>query len=227
MKDIFVFDLDGTLIDTKKVTSQVLDDMVLARGGSPKDFELTDAVLSHGVLEIVGDICKRYCGDPEDYLLEFRERIEKINVSRTLVYPGVRDLLEAAVAIDVRLAINTNKPTKLAIKTLEDTNLSSFFSVVQGSDNSLSKKPALDHMNIICRELACTYDQILFFGDSEVDQETAHNGGIDYVHFEFGYGDICKQFTTPVLKGGQISNEFINEVLAMTTFPKWDEKRFD
>ena len=48
LEDIFAFDLDGTLIDTKKVTSQVLDDMVLARGGNPNDHEVTDAVLSQG-----------------------------------------------------------------------------------------------------------------------------------------------------------------------------------
>ena len=67
---------------------------------------------------------------------------------------------------------------------------------------ALTKPLLLDHMNAICRELSCTFDQILYFGDSEVDcSETAHNGGIDYVHFEFGYGDVCKQFTAPVLKG--------------------------
>jgi len=123
MKDIFVFDLDRTLIDTKKVTSQVLDDMVLARGDSLDDHEVTNAVLSHGVLEIVGNICRWFGGEPHDYLLESRERIADVYVSSSFVFPGVIELLEAALASGACLAVNTNKPTGLARKALEDAAL--------------------------------------------------------------------------------------------------------
>ena len=215
MKDIFVFDLDGTLIDTKKVTSQVLDDMVLARGGSLSDHEVTDAVLSHGVLEIVGDISRRFGGDPQDYLVEFRERVAAIHVPSSLVFPGVTDLLEAAIASGARLAVNTNKPTGLAKKTLEDTALLQYFSVVQGADAALNKKPALDHMKIICHELNSAFDDMVFFGDSEVDQETAHKANMDYVHFLFGYGDLRSEFSPPRLKFNALCERVIDEIFTV------------
>ena len=213
MKDIFVFDLDGTLIDTKKVTSQVLDDMVLARGGFPRDFELTDAVLSHGVLEIVGAICEHYCGDPQDYLLEFRERVADVHVSSSLVFPGVIELLEAAIASGACLAVNTNKPTGLARKALEDTALLPYFTVVQGADEELNKKPALDHMKVICEELNSAFENMVFFGDSEVDQETAHNADMDYVHFLFGYGDLRSEFSPPRFEYSVLCQSAIDEII--------------
>ena len=215
MKNIFVFDLDGTLVDTKKVTSQVLDDMVLARGGSPKDFELTDAVLSHGVLEIIDDICKSYCGNPQDYLLEFRERVADVHVPSSLVFPGVIELLEAAIASGACLAVNTNKPTELARKALKDTTLLPYFTVVQGADEALNKKPALDHMNVICHELNSVFEDMVFFGDSEVDQETAHNANMDYVHFLFGYGDLRSELTPPRLKFNALCERVIDEIVTV------------
>ena len=215
MKDIFVFDLDGTLIDTKKVTSQVLDDMVLARGGAPDDHEVTNAVLSHGVLEIVGDICRRFGGEPQDYLLEFRERVADVHVSFSLVFPGVIELLEAAIASGACLAVNTNKPTELARKALEDTTLLPYFTVVQGADEALNKKPALDHMNVICHELNSAFEDMVFFGDSEVDQETAHNANMDYVHFLFGYGDLRSELTPPRLTFNALCERVIDEIVTV------------
>ena len=215
MKDIFVFDLDGTLIDTKKVTSQVLDDMVLARGGLPRDFELTDDVLSHGVLEIVGDICAHYGDDPQDYLLEFRERVADFHVSSSLVFPGVIELLEAAIASGACLAVNTNKPTGLARKALEDTKLLTYFTVVQGADEALNKKPALDHMNVIRHGLNSAFEDMVFFGDSEVDQETAHNANMDYVHFLFGYGGLRSELTPPRLKLDELCESIIDEIVTV------------
>lgn len=213
MKDVFAFDLDGTLIDTKKVTSQVLNDMVLARGGAPDDHEITDAVLSHGVLEIVGDICERYSGDPQEYLIEFRERVANVHVPRTLVFPGVIELLEAAISSGAKLAVNTNKPTGLAIKALVDTALLPYFTVVQGADANLNKKPALDQMNIICHELNSAFENMVFFGDSEVDQETAHNANMDYVHFLFGYGDLRSEFSPPRFKYSVLCQSAIDEII--------------
>lgn len=215
MKDIFVFDLDGTLIDTKKVTAQVLDDMVLARGGSLDDHELTDAVLSHGALEIFGDICERYSGDPQEYLLEFRERVGDVHVPSALVFPGVIELLEAAIASGASLAVNTNKPTGLARKALEDTALLPYFTVVQGADEAFNKKPALDHMNIICHELNSAFEDMVFFGDSEVDQETAHNANMDYVHFLFGYGDLKSEFSPPRLQFNALCERVIDEIVTV------------
>ena len=215
MKEIFVFDLDGTLIDTKAVTSKVLDDMVVARGGSPNDHDVRDAVLSHGVLEIVGDICRRFNGDPQEYLLEFRERIADVHVSDSLIFPGIKELLDTAVAGGVRLAVNTNKPTRLARKALEDTALLGYFSVVQGADEALNKKPALDQMNVICYETSSTYEEMVFFGDSEVDQETAHNANMDYVHFLFGYGSLRSEIAAPRLIFSELSEHAIDEMFTV------------
>ena len=44
-------------------------------------------------------------------------------------------------------------------------------------------------MKVICNELNSVFEDMVFFGD-EVDQETAHNANMDYVHFLFGYGDL-------------------------------------
>ena len=55
MRDMLVFDLDGPLTNTNKVMSQILGDMVLARGGSLSDHEVMHAAMYREVIEAVGD----------------------------------------------------------------------------------------------------------------------------------------------------------------------------
>lgn len=213
MKKLFVFDLDGTLVDTKHVTTKVLNDMVAARGGEPGNSDKLAPLLSHGVLAIVKVLTDRFGGNSEDYLLEFRERVSIINVPRSYVFPGIYNLLQKASDAGIGLAVNTNKPTGLARKTLQDTALLPFFGFIQGSEEQLSKKPELDHMQAICDKLGCSFGDIVFFGDSEVDQETACKAGMEYVHFSFGYGVVRPEFTPPVLEFGELVEGSISEIM--------------
>lgn len=213
MKKLFVFDLDGTLVDTKHVTTKVLNDMIVARGGEPGNHDKLAPLLSHGVLAIVRDVTDRFGGDAEEYLEEFRERVSTIKVPQSLVFPGIYDLLQKASDVGVSLAVNTNKPTGLARKTLQDTELLPFFGFVQGSEAQLGKKPELDHMQVICDRLGYSFGDMVFFGDSEVDQETACNAGVAYVHFSFGYGEVKPEFTPPALEFGELANSAIVEIM--------------
>ncbi len=213
MKKLFVFDLDGTLVDTKHVTTKVLNDMIVARGGEPGNHDKLAPLLSHGVRAIVRDVTDRFGGDAEEYLVEFRERVSTIKVPQSFVFPGIYDLLQKASNAGISLAVNTNKPTGLAHKTLQDTALLPFFGFVQGSEEKLSKKPELDHMQAICDKLGYSFGDMVFFGDSEVDQETAHNAGMEYVHFSFGYGEVKAEFTPPALEFGELVDTSIVEIM--------------
>lgn len=219
MKALFVFDLDGTLVDTQHVTALVLEDMFASRGAQAQKIEQIGPLLSHGGLAILQILSSRFGGDPRDYLSEFRSRLADLTVAESLVFPGIRKLLQAATEAGITLAINTNKPTGLARKTLKDTALLPFFGFVQGSEEQLSKKPELDHMRVICDRLGYSFRDIVFFGDSEVDQETACNAGIEYVHFSFGYGEVKAEFTPPALEFDELVDGSIVEIMSRFRHP--------
>ena len=213
MKLFFVFDLDGTLVDTLRVTELALDRMIATRGASPRQNNSLAKLISKGGLAIVENLAVEFGESPDELLLEFRDHLAKIQVPRSLIFPGIPDLLEKAIANGLGLAVNTNKPSALAYKTLIDTQLLGYFTYVQGSDNTLKKKPSLDQMRALCSHLKCQYSDMVFFGDSEVDQETAHKANMDYVHFQFGYGNLRSEFQQPRLTFSGLDAAAISEII--------------
>lgn len=193
----FVFDLDGTLVDTAKTTHRVLFDMLYARTGKPTTLPPFVHLLSLGGEALIKTALGSFATEINEDLLEFRKRLLRVQVPATDVYFGVKQLLHMLKNEGFVLAVCTNKPQNLAEKTLIDVGLKPLFSCIVGSTESMAKKPDIVMLAHIKKTLGCKMSNFVFVGDSEVDQETAHNARVPYIHFSHGYGELRSGISQP------------------------------
>lgn len=194
---VFVFDLDGTLVDTAKTTHRVLSNMLEARSGKSATVPPISHLLSFGGETLLKTALGSFATESNADLLEFRKRLLQIRVPATDIYSGMKHLLEMLANAGYTLAVCTNKPQNLAEKTLIDVGLSPVFSCIVGSTETIAKKPNTAMLTQIKKTLGCKMSNFVFVGDSEVDQETAHNAQVPYIHVSHGYGELKQGITQP------------------------------
>ena len=183
-----VFDLDGTLIDSKR-------DLVLSVNATLR--ELGRAELAEDlVASYVGSgapilISRALGGSPHPGELEramkfFLGHYEEHKLDFTREYPGVRGTLEQLRGVP--MAVLTNKPVNISVRIMEGLGLAEFFRMIYGGNSFVTKKPDPLGANTILEELGVPGEQAVMVGDSEVDVQTARNARMISVIVNFGFG---------------------------------------
>lgn len=186
--DLFIFDLDGTIVDSSKTVLKILNQI-------RKELKMNlivgndiSSVLSLGGNELIS----RALGEEvnSDYYLEyFRSIYINDNLHNEKVFNGVKEFIEHLLSKDKRVALCTNKPRDLTYKVLEHHKLKSYFDcIVTGSDVE-NKKPSPEGVIKIINKIKCKQNKTALVGDSSVDQMAAKNAQIKFFFFESGYND--------------------------------------
>jgi len=187
---LFIFDLDGTLIDSKL-------DLALAVNATRAAFRL--GPLPHEqIFGYIGDgaplLVRRALDHTEDdalveqalgfFLRYYREHM----LDNTVAYPGVREGLAALDADGRVLTILTNKPVRISREILAGLGLAGHFRLVYGGNSFERKKPDPMGVEVILRETQANKDEALVVGDSEIDVLTARNAGTRVCGVTYGLG---------------------------------------
>jgi phosphoglycolate phosphatase len=183
-----VFDLDGTLIDSKR-------DLVLSVNATLR--ELGRAELAEDlVASYVGSgapilISRALGGAPQPDELQralkfFLAHYEEHKLDFTKEYPGVRETLEQLHGVP--MAVLTNKPVNISVRIMEGLGLAQFFRAIYGGNSFATKKPDPLGANTILEELGVSGEQAMMVGDSEVDVQTARNARMISAIVNFGFG---------------------------------------
>jgi phosphoglycolate phosphatase len=183
--DAFLFDLDGTLIDS-------IPDLTKAVNLLRDELDLP-AVTSVEVRSYVGDgvglLVQRAL--PEGlFSTERRKRFTEIYsehlTDETLIYPGIMMFLETHR--DKPMAVVTNKPQPLADIIVERLGLAPFFQCVIGAELSLQRKPHPDMVHRALDLLKSIPERTVLFGDHHVDLRAAHAAGVKSCFCAWGLG---------------------------------------
>jgi|SRR5579859_1167188 len=183
-----IFDLDGTLIDSKR-------DLVLSVNATLREMrraELPEDLVASYVGSGAPVLISRALGGaaaPEELeraLKFFLTYYEEHKLDFTKAYFGVREALEELRGVP--MAVLTNKPVDLSVRILEGLGLAQFFEAIYGGNSFASKKPDPLGANTILEEMGIAGAQAAMVGDSEVDVQTARNAGMISVIVNFGFG---------------------------------------
>lgn len=183
-----IFDLDGTLIDSKK-------DLVLSVNATLRQIgrpELPEDVVASYVGSGAPVLIRRALGgeasemELQHALTFFLDYYERHKLDFTRAYPGVREMLEQLR--EVPMAVLTNKPANMSVRILEGLGLKQFFRVTYGGDSFATKKPDPLGANTILEEFGLSSAEAVLVGDSEVDVQTARNAGMISAIVNFGFG---------------------------------------
>jgi len=183
-----IFDLDGTLIDSKLDLAISVNATRRHLGREPLADETIFSYVGNGAQVLV----QRALG--EGVTLEEVEKGHKFFLAyyrahmldNTVAYPGVREALE--LLKDRDLAVLTNKPVRFSEAILDGLGLARYFRYVYGGNSFATKKPDPEGVNVLLRDFGARPGEAMMVGDSEVDVRTARNAGTWACGVTYGLG---------------------------------------
>jgi len=195
---LLVFDLDGTLIDSRLDLIHSVNAM-LQHIGRP-------ALDGHVIASYVGDgapaLVRRAIGDTNDEAL-FRAAMEYFlgyyrihKLDHTTVYAGMAETLAGLAdpsrgnpskGVRRQMAVLSNKPVNPSRDIVQALGLGEFFVRIYGGNSFLTKKPDPLGVQTILHETGVAADEALIIGDSSIDVLTGRNAGMWTCGVTYGF----------------------------------------
>jgi phosphoglycolate phosphatase len=185
-----IFDLDGTLIDSKRDLIHSVNAMLEEMGRKELAEETISGYIGHGAPQLVARALGGSAAEDEikRALQFFLGYYEEHKMDTTCAYPGVVEALAQLRRKDLPMAVLTNKPARISVRILDTLGLSSYFRVIYGGNSFETKKPDPLGANTILGEFRATAQYAMVIGDSEVDVQTARNAGMMAAAVNYGFG---------------------------------------
>lgn len=202
MQKIVIFDMDGTLIDSKK---DITISVNYVRKKHYKLTPLSEAFIVEAINKEVRNLPELFYGTQEyqkkDMLL-FEEHYEKQCVQNPYLYEGIHEMLDTLKYADVKLSVATNAPTKFAQRILESLDVAQIFDVIIGADALQSSKPNPEMLHHILDFYGynALKDSAWMVGDNSKDMQSAQNAKIDSLFATWGFSpntEYKKRVDTP------------------------------
>lgn len=193
-----LFDLDGTLVDSVRITCAIIDAMLADRGidhrADPAVARAMDAV---GGAAMIRAVMGPHCRNADAELAEFRARHAEAATPPDLAFPGVASALARLAGQGVCMGICSNKPQPLCEKILVDLGFADHFSAIVGSRPDLPRKPAPNGARLALVQMRADPQACLYVGDSVVDVHTAAAAGLPLALVAWGYGIVAARAAAP------------------------------
>jgi phosphoglycolate phosphatase len=185
---VLIFDLDGTLIDSKLDLALSINGMLEHMGRAPLAHETIYSFVGNGAPVLVRRALGEGVTDAEadEGLVYFLSYYRAHMLDNTVTYPGVREGLQLLEKHP--MAILTNKPVNFSRGILDGLDLSRYFRFVYGGNSFERKKPDPMGVEALLRDLQAAPREAMLVGDSDVDVRTARNAGIWACGVSYGMG---------------------------------------
>lgn len=191
MIKLFVFDLDGTLLNSLEDLANSTNYALQKNGYPPRTMEEYRRFVSDGLPKLI----ERALGNkynPETGLRlteDFVAYYSSHYVDATRLYVGVAEMLNELRSRSMLLAILSNKPDSFLRIMIDQMFPAGTFAMVQGKTDQFPTKPDPASLQYILQELHTSPADALYIGDSDVDMYTAHNAGVKAVGVAWGFRD--------------------------------------
>jgi phosphoglycolate phosphatase len=185
---VLIFDLDGTLIDSKLDLANSINAMLDHMGRAQLPHEKIYSLVGNGAPVLVRRALGEGATDEEakDGLGFFLSYYRTHMLDNTVTYPGVREGLK--LLEKHQMAVLTNKPVRFSQGIIDGLGLAPYFKFVYGGNSFEKKKPDPIGVEVLLRELKADPREAMMVGDSEVDVRTARNAGIWACGVTYGLG---------------------------------------
>jgi phosphoglycolate phosphatase len=185
---LIVFDLDGTLVDSKQDLALSVNAMRQHMGMPPLTIDLIGSYVGHGVKLLVSRSLGANATEEniETGLAFFLDYYREHMLDNTAPYPGVAETLKGLA--QVKMAVLTNKPVIFSREMLTRLDFSRYFSFVYGGNSFPQKKPDPVGLNQLMHDLQVSTHETLMVGDSDTDILTGRNAGVLTCGVTYGIG---------------------------------------
>jgi len=194
MKKYLLFDLDGTLTDSRLGITTCVQYALASLGIEEPDLSKLEKFIGPPLR----DSFKRYYGfddkQAERAVEKYRERFQDTGIFENEVYEGIPEMLKVLQSKGMFLAVASSKPQVYVERILEHFDLKKYFAVVVGSelDGSRENKDevVMEALNRLFAYKPIQKNQVYMIGDRCYDVEGAKVYGIESVGVTYGFGDM-------------------------------------
>ena len=192
MYNTYIFDLDGTLLDTITDLAASCNYALRTHGMSEHSVDDVRRFVGNGVRKLMERAIPHGAENPdfEATFATFREHYMHHSLDTTQPYPGIPEVLADLKARGCRLAVVSNKMMAATVELCRH-----FFpdtievAIGEHEAEGIRKKPAPDTVFAALRELGVEKDRAVYVGDSDVDVQTAANSGLPCISVLWGFRD--------------------------------------
>ena len=195
LRNVVVFDLDGTLIDTAPDLTAAMNHVLTQLDRPTLGEEDVRHMVGHGARMLLRRGLSSSGPNPTDQEIEdlmpaFLEFYNDHVADRSVPFPGMAEALDGLAASGASFAICTNKPERLSVSLIRQLGLAKRFPVIVGSDTLPVCKPDPRPLFHAIERAGGAPEGTLYVGDSETDVKTARAAGIPVVVVDWGYTPV-------------------------------------
>ena len=186
-KKLYIFDLDGTLVDTVVDLNAGINYALNKHGYPTRSVEHTAHAIGNGIFVTLLRSLPLEDPNAANILLpDFREYYRSHFLDNSIRYQGMLNTLKTLKKSGHLLAVATNKLDEIA-REMINTLYPHIFDIIKGDKEGLPKKPDPALINSVIEELQIDKENVVYIGDSEVDILTARNAEIKLVLVDYGF----------------------------------------
>lgn len=184
MKKAILFDIDGTVLDSRDFVFDAVK-YTLAQAGYPyPKEEIIKKVMGKPLVEFYKTLLS---GIDPIKLSELHQEFQKENYHLIKPFPGTQKTLKALKASGFLMAAVSNRMRESLLYSLELTKIMAFFDVVVAADDVSNPKPHQDHLLTALRSLQVKSEKAFMVGDTENDILAGQNAKVKTVGVTYGW----------------------------------------
>jgi phosphoglycolate phosphatase len=188
LRRLIVFDLDGTLVDSRRDLAESANQLLEELGAAAQPEAAIGRMVGEGAAVLVHRaLAAAGVGESPGALERFLEIYSGRLLNHTRPYDGIPEAVSVACR-HARLAVLTNKPTRPSEEILDGLALRELFEDVIGGDGPWPRKPDPASLVALMERTGATPATTLLVGDSAIDHETARRASVRCCLAAYGFG---------------------------------------
>ena len=186
---LLIFDLDGTLIDSRADLAEAINHMRGQFGLEPLTTETISGYIGNGSRKLVERSLQGAAVDIEEAMRLNREYYYDHLTVHTTLYDGVAEGLRALVAAGHKLAVLTNKPGEPSRAILKYFGVADCFEAIVGGGDVERLKPEPDGVFYCMEQSGASKENVWMIGDHYTDLAVAQNADVRSALAQYGFGE--------------------------------------
>jgi phosphoglycolate phosphatase len=220
MAALVVFDLDGTLVDSRQDLASSTNDVLAGLGAGPLPVAVVEQMVGDGARTLVHRaLVHAGCdADLDTALAEFHRCYARRLLETTQPYDGIDEVLRSLAG--TTMAVLTNKPLEPTRRLLGHFGWTGLFDRVVGGDGPFPRKPDPAGLRDVMASCGADPHDTMMVGDSMVDLEVARRAGTHICVAAYGFGASRGDLT---LRGGEMIAQTATDIqrLARRSSSRW------
>ena len=186
MTNLYIFDLDGTLLDTIEDLAGAVNFALKNNGLPTRTLAEVTSFVGNGMKTLIERSVPTGYENTEAVFQDFRTHYAAHNMDKTKPYDGIMEMLKRLKADGKKVAVVSNK-ADAPVQVLCQKYFDGLYDFAVGEQAGIAKKPAPDLVNLALEKLGETCDNAVYIGDSDVDIITANNAKMPCISVSWGF----------------------------------------